>query len=145
MGRWQNNLVPGTIRWSAGGTNSSEVSDWPGENRANLVFSGPFTRANQGISRCSASTPSDALITFSDALTTVGGLVCARKLTLQFVIAGTASGSVFYTSAELFLAPSLPALLLTTSRSSLLGLKKGMVLGGTSTRSPDLGLRPMRP
>jgi hypothetical protein len=33
----------------------------------------------------------------------------------------------------------------TSSRSSLLGLKKGILFGGTSTRVPVLGLRPMRP
>ena len=33
----------------------------------------------------------------------------------------------------------------SSSRSSLLGLKKGILFGGTSTRAPVLGLRPMRP
>jgi hypothetical protein len=32
----------------------------------------------------------------------------------------------------------------TSSRSSLLGLKKGILFGGTSTRAPVFGLRPMR-
>src|ERR1035438_59990 len=35
--------------------------------------------------------------------------------------------------------------LLTSSRSSLLGLKKGILFGGTSTRAPVFGLWPMRP
>src|SRR5260370_35106072 len=33
----------------------------------------------------------------------------------------------------------------TTLRSSLLGLKKGILFGGTSTLAPVFGLRPMRP
>ena len=37
-----------------------------------------------------------------------------------------------------------PGQVSTSSRSSLLGLKKGIFFGGTSTRAPVLGLRPMR-
>jgi hypothetical protein len=33
----------------------------------------------------------------------------------------------------------------TSSRSSLLALKKGILFGGTSTRAPVFGLRPVRP
>src|ERR1019366_2286927 len=33
----------------------------------------------------------------------------------------------------------------TSSRSSLLALKKGILFGGTSTREPVFGLRPVRP
>src|ERR1700685_1524328 len=39
-------------------------------------------------------------------------------------------------------ASAMPSL--TRSLSSLLGLKKGIFLAGTSTRSPVLGLRPTR-
>src|SRR5271157_3866395 len=41
-------------------------------------------------------------------------------------------------------APAGPAELFTTSFSSLLGLKYGIFLAGTSTRAPVFGLRPTR-
>ncbi len=37
-----------------------------------------------------------------------------------------------------------PGQVSTSSRSSLLGLKKGIFFGGTSTRAPVFGFRPMR-
>src|SRR5580692_7828846 len=39
----------------------------------------------------------------------------------------------------------MPSAVFTKSFNSLLGLKKGIFLGGTSTLAPVLGLRPTRP
>src|ERR1700719_146209 len=48
-------------------------------------------------------------------------------------------------AAEAPASVASPFELFTKSFNSLLGLKKGIFLGGTSTLAPVLGLRPMRP
>jgi hypothetical protein len=47
-------------------------------------------------------------------------------------------------SITLSLSQALTIRLSTSSRSSLLGLKKGILFGGTSTRAPVFGFRPLR-
>jgi hypothetical protein len=55
---------------------------------------------------------------------------------------GPADAAEFYRS---FLFQALACRRSTTLRSSWLGLKKGILFGGTSTGAPVFGLRAMRP
>src|ERR1700676_478430 len=54
-------------------------------------------------------------------------------------------GSEDYAEAREWLPASSPFEVFTKSFNSLLGLKKGIFFGGTSTFAPVLGLRPTRP
>src|SRR6202012_3137372 len=94
---------------------------WRNESEGLQLFrsSTRHSRAQTGRARSAVSC---GLVAFSDELYAVGGT-------------GAGGGGA---------GPPAAVISLTRSFNSLLGLKKGIFLAGTSTRSPVLGFRPTR-